>query len=205
MTEDNITLTLTEFIYIAEFLGATELFGISDPYFGLSPSEKRIVKNEAECSLEEKGLLIRGFGKSELKESDVKELVKTCIFCDGLAVLDYIVGREQKSILYYIKGIKAVRLENMGETTCLKCTLPKRITSEIEDIFMSGNSNGIFSFSATNFIANVVKNITLEKYDDKYVKISLDNTSENVLEMELSMEELINELHHIEMLIDMEV
>ena len=104
MTEDNITLTMTEFIYIAEILGATELFGISDPYFGLSASEKRIVKNEAECSLEEKGLLIPGFGKSELKESDVKELVKTCIFCDGLAVLDYIVGGEQKSILYYIKG-----------------------------------------------------------------------------------------------------
>lgn len=205
MTEDNITLTMTEFIYIAEILGATELFGISDPYFGLSPSEKRIVKNEAECSLEEKGLLIRGFGKSELKESDVKELVKTCIFCDGLAVLDYIVGGEQKSILYYIKDSIAVRVENMGEPLCMKHTLPKRITSEIEGILMSENITGIFSFSATNFIANVVENITVEKNDDKYVKISLDNISENVLRTALSMEELINQLHRIGMLIDMEV
>ncbi|MGN0736081.1 MAG: hypothetical protein ACI4LP_09785 [Anaerovoracaceae bacterium] len=205
MTEDNKTLTMTEFIYIAEILGATELFGISDPYYGLSASEKRIVKNEAECSLEEKGLLIRGFGKSELKESDVKELVKTCIFCDRLAVLDYIVGGEQKSILYYIKDSIAVRVENMGEPLCLKRTLPKRITSEIEDILMSENSIGIFSFSATNFAANVVENITVEKEDDKYVKLSLDNISGNVLRTALSMEELINELHHIEMLIDMEV
>lgn len=205
MTEDNITLTMTEFIYIAEILGATELFGISDPYYCLSVSEKRAVKNEAECSLEEKGLLIRGFGKSELKESCVKELAKACTFCDGLAVLDYIVGGKQKSILYYIKGSIAVRLENMGETLCLKRTLPKRITFEIEDILRAENSSGIFSFSATNFIANVVENITVEKNDDKYVKISLDNISENVLRTALSMEELINELHRIGMLIDMEV
>lgn len=200
-----IKMTLAELIYIAEQLGATELFGIPDPYYGLNMSERRVLKNRTECLLEEKGILVRGFEKSELKRADSITLIKTCIFCDKFAGFDYLVGGEQKSILYYLKEDSAVRIENIGNVVDLKRILPKEIIAEIKAVLLSENNDGVFSFSVTYFTINAVEHITVEKDEEKYVKISIDKDNGNVVRTEIETEELIRELQHIGNFIDMEV
>ena len=87
----------------------------------------------------------------------------------------------------------------------LKRILPKEIIAEIKAVLLSENNDGIFSFSVTYFTINAVENITVEKDEEKYVKISIDKDNGNVARTEIETEELIRELQHIGNFIDMEV
>ena len=99
---NEIFVSAQELMYLAAELGASEFFGLSDPFMGMTHEEIRSVIEEARLSLDQKGYAQMDFS-GEFKIGDVAAaLMKTCALCGGYISMDRLCYRESSRLLVYL-------------------------------------------------------------------------------------------------------
>lgn len=77
-----LRLTDRELVYLAAQSGALRFYGISDPFFGMSPGDLRIAVEEIKRSLHKKNYAAVGFEQNFSIRSEVLEVIGICSKCE---------------------------------------------------------------------------------------------------------------------------
>ena len=148
---EKISITLKELAYLAAELGAKELFGIRDPYYGMTAEEIHRGKASLQTALDQKGIVEMDFsGKSTITEK-AKQLVSVCAFCDAYVVSDARGGEAEQLFTAYCRGGHWVLLEHGAETSdlyaCDAGSIAEKIGAAVPDGAAADAGSEQFCFS----------------------------------------------------------
>lgn len=102
---NEIEITPRELMYIASGLGATEFFGLPDPFMGMTPEEIRSAVEEARLSLDRRGYAEMDFSGDFHIGSAAGALVRVCAFCSRCVSVDRVhAGDGGRLLLYLLDG-----------------------------------------------------------------------------------------------------
>lgn len=127
---NEMQMNAQELLYLSSQLGATEFFGIADPFMGMSPEEIRGAIAKAQISLDEKGLVQMNFDGSFQITEAAADIARVCALCDAYLSAEFVIGgRASRQILYFL-GREMVLLLPGGDSLLLRrCGLDGAIES----------------------------------------------------------------------------
>ena len=128
-----MTLTSQELVYLAARTEAEQLFGVSDPFLGLSPEELRARIPDLQLSLCEKGLAAMDFGGGFSPLPETMELVADCAQCSRYLSADAVEGGRARQVFAYEKAGRLVLLEKRDGALALR-----RLGAEELRLFLEG-------------------------------------------------------------------
>lgn len=110
---DAIVLSPKELVVLSSKMGATNLYGIQDPFRGMTKTEILAEVPKILLQLEKKGLASLGFDNAFALTSQCEELIQTCVFCNQYITIDSISsGIVQPKTLFYFRNSEVVILTN---------------------------------------------------------------------------------------------
>jgi len=140
---NNVVLSPYELLYIAVCLGATEVFGIEDAYYGMNETEIKTIIINLQTALEERKYATIYFdGRFEIADN-VRTAMETVAKCEKLVVVNDVD-------IYYSKNEKIINLQKSGKAYALL-----EIPNLTDAVLSSWSGESSFCVSVT-------------KFDDKY-------------------------------------
>ncbi len=105
-----LTLTLKEFVFLAAKTGNRTLYGIDDPFYGMSKAQIKMETEQIINSLVEKGIAKTGFDVEFNVSSHIIHMIRICTSCDRYMVYKKIVEKDPLCKVLYGKGENVVVL-----------------------------------------------------------------------------------------------
>lgn len=116
---NEIQINAQELLYLSSQFGATEFFGIADPFMEMSSEEIRDAIAKAQISLDEKGFVQMDFDGS-LRVMEAADIVKVCALCDAYLSAEFLVGGKTSRQILYFLGREMVLLLPDGDSLLLR-------------------------------------------------------------------------------------
>ena len=107
-----IVLSPHELLYIAVCLGATEVFGVEDAYYGMNETEIKTTIINLQTALEEREYATANFNGSFEIADNVRTTVEIVAKCERLIVVN-------DTDTFYSKGEKIISLQKSGKACVL--------------------------------------------------------------------------------------
>lgn len=116
---DRLVLKTKELLLLSSQIGASNFYGIADPFFGMTKDEVWGEIPQLQQKLEDRGLVSFGFDGTVEIRKDVQEAISTCALCEKYITVDAIVkGSVFPRTVLYRRGDHAVELtQKPGEVS----------------------------------------------------------------------------------------
>lgn len=166
-----LELNPKELVYLASVLGATEFFGLKDPFYGMSRSEITTAISNVQMQLNERGIIEMDFTGRISVAGKVKNLVYDCAFCDAYALGEYQQEQATEQFTVYCKGNNMILLrmseEKVQLNICDVADILRLLSSLVKKNF---SENTHIQVERCNFSYDVVyaaRKIVLKKKVDE--------------------------------------
>lgn len=184
---DKLRLSSKEIIFLSAIVGASEIQGIPDGFYGMDKFEIKKELLKLQDLLESKNYATSDFYGNFNPDEKVLDIIQICSLCDKYIVIDKVSFNEKPiKLAFYFKGnksIKSVQVEEEYELSYIN-------SSEVFDL-ISGSitwiSNNDLNFSKVAIPDDVLKNVQnkLDNFEEtkecELSKLGLNNNEIKII------------------------
>lgn len=135
-----LELNPKELVYLASILGATEFFGLKDPFYGMSRNEIAAAISMAQQQLSERGIMEMDFTGSISVTEKAKSIVYDCAFCNAYVLGEYQKEKTTEQFIVYFKESNMILLRFFGEKIQLDTCSVTDVLDIVSELIEHGQS-----------------------------------------------------------------
>ena len=175
---EKLYISITELVVLAGLVSKKYFYGISDPFFGMTPDEILVASESAKTLLDKKGLISYNFdGTVEITDNG-KEIIDRTLEANAYLFFDGLIdGEQQDRVLYYKKASKETLCKYKGMDIDIEESTMENCISVIDKLSFANNTSSKKSDKSFICKIDVLKEIS-ELIEEQKEEMSLGELKE---------------------------